>query len=176
MTFGKARGIPETRNLKSPKLTRSQYLKLNKSLKPAKKWLDASEITAAESFAKLKVKVPLNFPIEQRKRLSEMVRNTSMKRNLVAKYLANIDEEVRILDLKEFIQQNYCRLRNTNNHEAPLNDIKVIEELSLQLLPENRLLNPHYQANAKAIILHFFEFCYIGAKTEKENQQKPLFD
>lgn len=139
---------------------------------------DTSEITASESFAKLRVKVSLNFPKEQRARLSEMVLNTSTKRNLVANYLENIDEETKLLDLKEILQKNYCHLQNTSNHEAPLNDIMIIEELSLQLLPRNKLSNPHYQANAKAIVLHFFEFCYIGEKTEdeKRNQTQPSFD
>jgi len=45
----------------------------------------------------------------------------------------------------------------------------VIEQLSQQYITDSKRQNdPVYQANAKAIVLYFFEFCTIGQKTDKE--------
>jgi hypothetical protein len=117
------------------------------------------------------MKVSLNFPEEQRKRLSEIFCHTLTKQELVKSYLEKIEDEIKILDLKEFIQHNYCKLQHTNDHETPLRDICIIEELSSLMLPEEKISNLHYQSNAKALILYFFELCYIGKKTEDEQQQ-----
>ena len=131
----------------------------------------------SDVFAKLKVKVPLNFPKEQQNRLSDMIRNTTDKRLLAQKYLQEYEDELKILDLREWIQSKYCEIRGINNHEEPINDIGFLENLVSAILPTNRKNNSHYQGNAKAIVLHFFEFCFIGKKTEEEsNQQKTLFD
>lgn len=131
----------------------------------------------SDVFAKLIVKVPLNFPKEQQNRLSEMIRNTTEKRLLVQQYLQEYEYETRILDLKEQIQSKYCEIRGINNHEEPINDIVFLEKLVNAILPISRQNDSHYQGNGKAIILHFFEFCFIGKKTAEEyNQQKSLFD
>lgn len=129
-----------------------------------------SEIVISEVFTKLKVKVPLNFADTQRKRVSEMMMNTWDKQQLVSSYLADLDEQSKIFDLKEIIQQNYCQVRGVVDPETPIQDVKWIERLALGLLQPQKQLNPHYQANAKAIILCFFEFCYIGEKTIEEKQ------
>jgi hypothetical protein len=129
-----------------------------------------SEIVISEIFTKLKVKVPLNFPDTQRKRISEIMLNTWDKQQLVSSYLADLDEQSKIIDLKEIIQQNYCQIRGVGDPETPIQDVKWIEMLALGLLQPQKRLNPHYQANAKAIILCFFEFCYIGEKTIEEKQ------
>lgn len=135
-----------------------------------KKVSRASEIAISLAFTKLKVKVPINFPEPQRKRVSEMIINTWDKQQLVNNYLSILDEESKIIDLKEIIQQNYCQIRGTTDPETPIQDVKWVELLSLGLLQAQKRLNPHYQANAKAIIFCFFEFCYIGEKTIEEKQ------
>lgn len=133
--------------------------------------------TDSDVFAKLKVKVLLNFPKEQQNRLSEMIKNTTEKRLLAEKYLQEYEDETRILDLKEQIQSKYCEIRGINNHEEPINDVAFLEKLVNAILPTKRQNDSHYQGNGKAIILHFFEFCFIGKKTpEESNQQKSLFD
>ena len=131
----------------------------------------------SDIFTKLKIKVPINFPDEQRNRLSDMIKNTTSKRLLVQKFLENIEEESRIQDLKEFIQTQYCEIRGTVNHETPIDSIDFINQLSEIILPLKKRSDIHYQSNAKAIILHFFEICDFGKKTQDEIvQQKSLFD
>lgn len=131
----------------------------------------------SDVFTRLKVKVPLNFPKEQQNRLSEMIKNTTEKRLLVQKYLQEYDDEIKISDLKEWIQSKYCEIRGITNHEEPINNVLFLEKLANTILPSKRVYNNYYQGNAKAIVLYFFEFCFIGTKTQEEaNQQKSLFD
>lgn len=131
----------------------------------------------SDVFAKLKVKVPLNFPKEHQNRLSEMIKNTTEKRLLVEKYLQEYEDETKILDLREQIQSKYCEMRGVSNHEEPINSIIFLEKLTESILWAKKASDIQYQGNAKAIILHFFEFCYIGKKTQEElNQTKSLFE
>ncbi len=143
---------------------------------PIKKSLD-SEITASDSFVTIMVKVSKNFPSEQLSRIKQMITNTWEKQQIVKSYLENQEDESIISDLKERIQQDYCRVRNVTNPEESINDAKFIDELSQMILPEQKRGHERYQSNAKAILFNFFEFCYYGEKTEEEkNQQGSLFD
>jgi Restriction endonuclease len=128
------------------------------------------EITNSSSFAKIQIKVPLNFPVEHRNRIAELLKNTWNKRQIVGEYLSNLEDEVHVIDLKERIQQDYCQVRGVSNPQEPIEDVKFIDELSQKILPTRYQSNLHYQTNAKAIILYFFEFCDIGQKTDTENQ------
>jgi hypothetical protein len=133
--------------------------------------------TDSDVFTKLKVKVPLNFPKKQQNRLSDMIKNTNDKRLLAQKYLQEYEDEIKILDLREWIQSKYCEIRGISNHEEPINNVTFLENLANAILPTKRINDSHYQGNAKAIVLHFFEFCFIGKKTQEEsNHQKSLFD
>ena len=129
-----------------------------------------TEITNSSSFAKIEIKVPLNFPVEHRMRIAEILKNTWNKRLIVEDYLSNLEDEVKVIDLKERIQQDYCQVRGVSNPQEPIQDVKFIDELSQKILPTRKQSNLHYQTNAKAIILYFFEFCDIGQKTDTENQ------
>jgi hypothetical protein len=135
-----------------------------------KKVITHTEITNSSAFAKMQIKVPLNFPVEHRNRIAEMLKNTWNKRQIVGEYLSNLEDEVKVIDLKERIQQDYCIVRGISNPQEPIQDVKFIDELSLKILPTRKQSNLHYQTNAKAIILYFFEFCDIGQKTDTENQ------
>ena len=80
-------------------------------------------------------------------------------------------------DLKESIQQSYCEIKGTENTQTPIENISYINQLANSLLKEPQRNKIHYQTNAKAIILYFFEFCDIGKKTQDEEAQSPsLFD
>ncbi len=141
----------------------------------SKKMSSKSEIMASDSFAKIEIKVPLNFPEEQRNRIAEMLHNTWTKREVVRNYLRNLEDEIKVLDLKERIQQDYCEVRGIKDPQEPIQDVKFIDELSQKILPTQRRSNLHYQTNAKAIILYFFEFCDLGKKTETEIKNQLSF-
>ena len=134
-----------------------------------------SEIMTSDSFVRIEIKVPLNFPQEQKNRIAEMLHNTWDKREVVKSYLSNLEDEIKVIDLKERIQQDYCEVRGINDPQEPIQDVKFIDELSQKILPTQRRSNLHYQTNAKAIILYFFEFCDLGKKTETESDNQLSF-
>jgi hypothetical protein len=129
-------------------------------------------------FTQLKVKISLNFPKSKEQRITDMIINTQQRRNLVAKYLqdlSGIDDDKPQL-LQEKIQSNFCRILNVDSRDVIINDINVFEELSLQIIPENKRNDSTYLGNAKAVVLHFFDICKIGKMTDDEvNNQLSLF-
>jgi hypothetical protein len=129
------------------------------------------EIRDSKPFTKLKIKVPLNFPKQQMKIFQEMLHQTWDKKSLIEHYLAEQSaiDETKVFDLQGHIQSEFRRLRGSNEHNIKIGDVQVIEQLSQQYIKDNHKSNdPIYQANAKAIVLYFFEFCTIGQKTDKE--------
>ena len=138
------------------------------------------QIRDSEPFSKLKIKVPLNFPKQQMKIFQEMLHQTWDKKSLVEHYLAEQSaiDETKVFDLQGHIQSEFRRLRGSNEHNIKIGDVLVIEQLSQQYIKDNHKSNdPIYQANAKAIVLYFFEFCTIGQKTVQEKGETfDLFD
>jgi hypothetical protein len=135
------------------------------------------QIRDSKPFSKLRFKVPLNFPKHQMKTFQEMLHQTWDKKSLVEHYLAEQSaiDETKVFDLQEYIQSEFRRLRGSDDHHIKIDDLQVIEQLSQQYITGNKRKNdPVYQANAKAIVLYFFEFCTIGQKTEQE--QGETFD
>lgn len=135
------------------------------------------QIRDSKPFSKLKIKVPLNFPRQQMKIFQEMLHQTWDKKSLVEHYLAELSaiDETKVFDLQEHIQSEFRCIRDSSDHNIKIGDLQVIEQLSQQYIKNNHKSNdPIYQANAKAIVLYFFEFCTIGQKTDKE--QGETFD
>jgi hypothetical protein len=134
------------------------------------------QIRDSEPFSKLKIKVPLNFPKQQMKIFQEMLHQTWDKKRLVEHYLAEQSaiDETKVFDLQEHIQSEFRRIKGSNDHNRKIGDLPVIEQLSQQYITNSKRQNdPVYQANAKAIVLYFFEFCTIGKKTDKEIGETP---
>lgn len=126
-----------------------------------------------EIFVNLKEKIPLNFKdTEQQDCAKKMFTNLWSTIRLVEKYLAEIEDQGKVLRLKEQIQTEFRKLKDQNN-----DILKILDELPLIFLQDDKKTNPDYHSGAKAIILYFFEYCDIGSKTEKEKlNEKSLFD
>jgi len=124
-------------------------------------------------------KIKLNFLKEQQNSIERLMKKTWDKKELVGKFIQNQiqEDEISINELICQIQDDFCTLRGSNKPDAQIQDISIIQNLSQKYIPERKRKNIGYIANAESLIFYFFEFCYIGAKTEKqENQQKFLFD
>ena len=122
------------------------------------------------------VKVEINFEGNQRARLDQLIRNTWNRKEIVGNYLRNLEDELVVADLKEAVQRIYFELSSGNEENSAIRTVKLIDDLSIQLLPVEYRSNPSYEANAKAIVFHFFEFCDIGKKTpEEQGKQQSLF-
>jgi hypothetical protein len=137
------------------------------------------QIRDSKPFSKLKDKVLLNFPKEQKKIFQEMLHQTWDKKSLVEHYLTELSaiDQTKVFDLQEHIQSEFRRIKGSNDHNLEIGDLPVIEHLSQQYIKDSKKTDPVYQANAKAIVLYFFEFCKIGKKTDKEKGETlDLFD
>jgi hypothetical protein len=133
-----------------------------------------TEITNSSSFAKIEIKVPLNFPLEHRNRIDEILRNTWNKRLTVEEYLSNLEDEVKVIDLKERIQQDYCQVRGVSNPQEPIQDVKFIDELSLisssfAILDKKQILKINYLSTSK----NYFKCFYL--RNMKIYIKVPLF-
>jgi hypothetical protein len=137
------------------------------------------KIKESEKLLELKEKVRLNFENKPKIRIfSDMLINTWDKKELVEEYFNKLYESdpLQVLTLEEYTQSEFRRLRN-DDHNAKIDDLKVIGDLSQQYLIEDKKNNPDYQANAKAMVLYFFEICKIGKKTVQEKGKTfDLFD
>lgn len=122
-------------------------------------------------------KINLNFSFEQRERVTSLMLGTWEKKEIVKDFIERQiqEDELSVNELISLIQYDFCEVRGSNTPVAKIEDIRLIKELSLKYIPENKKKNPSYVANAEALIFYFFEFCYIGDKIS-EPRETTLFD
>lgn len=137
-----------------------EYIKEHKP----KQATDINKITDSSQI-NLLPKIRLNFPQEQQARVNRLIQTVWDKMQLVKTFIEKQDDEVSINELICTIREDFCILRDSHNTEASIDDITTIIKLSEKYLPERNKRNPAYMANAKALVFHCFEFCYIGKKT-----------
>jgi hypothetical protein len=151
------------------------YIQENKP----KKLTDIDTIISS-SETNLTLKIKLNFYKKQQEHIERLIKKNWDKKNIVGDFVQKQiqEDEISINELIFQIQEDFCGLRGSNSAYAKIEDIAIIKNLSREYLPERKKRNPSYIANAEALIFYFFEFCYIGNRTEKEKpkNQKILFD
>lgn len=124
-------------------------------------------------------KIRLNFPLEQRDHIKRLMLKTWDKKEIVKEFIErqNQEDEISVTELSFLIQADFCEIRGSYKPDAKIEDIRIIKELSMKYIPDNKARNPNYIANAEALVFYFFEFCYIGDKTLKNEPEQPtLFD
>jgi len=124
-------------------------------------------------------KIRLNFPEEQIDQLKRLMLKTWDKKEIVKEFIEkqNQEDEISVNELIFQIQDDFCDIRGSNKSDAKIEDISFIKELSMKYLPDNKVKNPNYIANAEALVFYFFEFCNIGDKTLNNKPKQPtLFD
>lgn len=148
------------------------YIQANKPKK-----LSNDETIRSSASIELFPKIKLNFPEEQQEEISRFIRRAWDKKEIVRQFLEkqSDDDEISVYELASTIQDDYCKLKECKNSDTRVEDIEIIRKLALVYLPDNKKGNIGYIANAEALVLHFFEFCFIGKKTN-ECHQKSLFD
>lgn len=145
--------------------------------------LDTTILNKQEKLKKLLTKIKINFNKVQQSTIQETFTNLWTRTQLVGKYiesqLALPEGEDLILALKEDIQSKFMELLNVQTTNVAVKDVQVFSEIAKKYIPNGKERNPHYQANAKAIVLYFFELCDIGKKTEDDinnGMQQSLFN
>jgi hypothetical protein len=118
----------------------------------------------------LQLKIPLNTENEEdADDLHDMfVNHWGMIMN-VAKYLGDIEDQGKVLRLREYIKSQYRIIKLES-----INIIQTFDKLPSSVLPREKASNPDYNVTAKAIVLYFFEQCDIGKKTVKEKERSLL--
>lgn len=113
----------------------------------------------------LEEKISLNFESQHAERVNEMVSNLWPQKQIVQKFIIRISatRPHEVICLKEKIQSDFFSL---NKGKKKIEDVHIIEKLAENCLPVHLRTNPQYSANAKALVLYFFELCEIGAKTK----------
>jgi hypothetical protein len=114
-------------------------------------------------------KIKINFTSNQVGAIRGTIENLWARKMLVSKFIQDMLEteegEQTVLALKDDIQSNFMRLMESESTDVVLNDVLVFSDLAELYVPELKRRNVNYMANAKAIILYFFELCDIGLKT-----------
>lgn len=148
------------------------YIQTNKPKK-----LSGDDIIRSSASIELFPKIKLNFPEDQQEEISRFLRKTWDKKEIVRHFLEKQTEEdeISVYELASTIQDDFCKLKECKKSDAKVEDIEIIRKIALLYLPDIKKGNIGYVANAEALVLYFFEFCFIGKKT-KENPQKSLFD
>ncbi len=127
----------------------------------------------------LKNKIILNFPKEQQQDVNKLVMKVWDKAQVVKKFIEakTLEDEISIKELIYEITEDFCTRRETKESNARIEDIKIIFDMALGYIPDNKKKNIGYVANGQALILYFFELCYFG-DTDDEfliNPQISLF-
>jgi hypothetical protein len=126
-----------------------------------------------ERLKKLHEKIRLNFTKANQQAVNELLQNNWKRKELVEQFIKEqiqIDEYP-IIALKEYIQDKFRNITSNESHYVKLEHYSIFERIALTLLQPAKITNPDYIANAKAVVLYFFEFCDIGEKTGKEMEE-----
>jgi hypothetical protein len=133
--------------------------------------IDTESIKKSENYTELTEKISLNFSGEELEAAREMIVRNWQHKTLVGKY---IEDETsrnpgRVNALIDKIQSDFRDAKGAKNHDTPIESVKIIEDLAKEYLAKDKQSNPDYVAGARAIILYFFELCFLGKKTKQES-------
>lgn len=135
---------------------------------------DVEVIKNSDHYTSLSEKLPLNFSGKELDMAKEMVVRNWERKALVERYVS--DESTvaggRVDALIDMVQSDFRRIKGANHHEVPIESVEIIENLAREYVSSDKQSNPDYIAGSRAIILYFFELCFLGDKTDKEKAAK----
>lgn len=121
----------------------------------------------------IKKKIEINFSDKQTF-IKQTYCNNLHFINLVRIFLENklkIDP-VPVYSLIDNVQSLFLKYRGQGDVNVPINDFAIIENIALDLLPEERKNNSIFKSAAKSIVLHIFEMCDIGLPPQPDKKIK----
>ncbi len=140
---------------------------ISNKLKPE----ESRSLRSSRDFTSLINKIDLNFPVSsQKSRFSQSFLNLYGHIHLVQKFISNELEEDgnRVNALIDSIQSEYCKIKQKDSHNEPIEDWLIIENLTSYYLKDDKKQIPEYFSYTKALILFFFELCQFGKLTQDE--------
>lgn len=120
-------------------------------------------------YSGIKKKINFNFS-EYQSRVFDMYQLTLYYKTLVEKYIqeTNKHDKTEVIILREFIRSSYLEIADVHWTTHPVNDYRIIEQLSEICVAEKFKGNKKYQLYSKAIVMYFFEFCDFGSRDKKD--------
>lgn len=136
--------------------------------------IDVSTIKGSENYTELTQKIALNFVGDEAKTVKDMIVHNWQRKALVEKYieLETGRDSSRTEALVDMIQSDFRRIKSVEHHGVPIESVRIIEDLAKEYLNKDKQSNPEYVACARAIVLYYFELCFLGQKTIKEIEIK----
>lgn len=136
--------------------------------------VDVGTIKKADNYTELTEKLALNFSENELKTAREMVVNNWQHKALVEKYLQDETERnpVRVNALIDKVQSDFRKIKGVEYHGTSIESVRIIEDLAREYVSADKQSNPDYIAASRAIILYFFELCFLGKKTDTEDAKR----
>jgi hypothetical protein len=130
-------------------------------------------ISQADGYVNLSEKLTLNFTEKELESAREMVVRNWERKALVERYLMDENERNpgRIDALVDMMQSDFREIKDVQNHNTPVDSVRVIEVLAKRYLDGSKQSNPDYVACSRSIVLYLFELCFLGKKTDRETDK-----
>lgn len=142
--------------------------------------LNLSEEESVKKILHLTEKISLNFSEKKDQKefsssIAEIWNIKSFVEDFIKIKLEN--DETKVFAIKHKLQKLYRKIKNSSSCESPIEDLRVIDEMTTECTPQSKKDDSLYELYTKAIIYYFFEFCDFGKKTmTEEKNRKTLFE
>lgn len=140
--------------------------------------IDISQLKETEKVLQLKEKIEVNFENGSKNEINNMLTKNWSRIEIVEKYIQENNEispeKISALILK--IQSIYKEKKSCDSSEEQVQNVRVIENIAKEFVPEDKKVNADYYANSLAIVLYFFQMCEIGKRTSNESVPLTLFE
>ena len=139
-----------------------------------------SEEESVKKILHLTEKISLNFSDKKDQKefsssIAEIWNIKSFVEDFIKIKLEN--DETKVFAIKHKLQKLYRKIKNSSSCESPIEDLRVIDEMTTECTPQSKKDDSLYELYTKAIIYYFFEFCDFGKKTTtEEKNRKTLFE
>jgi len=136
--------------------------------------LNLSEEKSVRKILHLTEKISLNFSEKDQKEFSTSIAEIWNIKSFVEDFIKIKleNDEAKVFAIKHKLQKLYRKIKNSSSCESPVEDIRVIDEMATECMPQSKKGDSLYELYTKAIIYYFFEFCDFGKKTTKEEKNR----
>jgi hypothetical protein len=138
-----------------------------------------SEEESIKKILHLTEKISLNFSEKDQKEFSSSIAEIWNIKSFVEDFIKIKleNDETKVFAIKHKLQKLYRKIKNSSSCESPIEDLRVIDEMTTECTPQSKKDDSLYELYTKAIIYYFFEFCDFGKKTmTEEKNRKTLFE
>lgn len=140
--------------------------------------LNLSKEESVKKILHLTEKISLNFSEEDQKEFSSNIAEIWKIKIFVEDFIKIKleNDETKVLAIKNKLRMLYRTIKKTSSCESPIEDLRVIDDMTTECTPQSKKNDSLYELYTKAIIYYFFEFCDFGKKTmTEEKNRKTLF-